>query len=82
MNVWLVKLEGRAVNGADDLIADWLGCACRGFFSLSLFETRDRERGRQERVRIQVTYFHLESFLEAMSTYLPTCLPTYCPLAV
>ena len=47
------------------------------FFFISLFETRDRERGRQERVRIQVTYFPLESFLEAMSTYLPTCLPTY-----
>lgn len=52
------------------------------FFFFSLFETRDRERERQERVRIQVTYFHLESFLEAMSTYLPTFLSTYCPLAV
>lgn len=36
MDVWLVKLEGRAVNGVDDRIADWLGCACRGCFSLSL----------------------------------------------
>ena len=30
MDVWLVRLDGRAVNGVDDLIADWLGCPCRG----------------------------------------------------